>query len=170
MSRVKMVTMKLIRDLFFIIVFIGLIQTFMQRDMRSGVIPDLPFKTISGEDSALLITNKPAIIYFWGSWCGICATIQSTISGVLKDYSGVTVALRSGNNADVLGYLENNNLDWQVINDNDGALAQAFGVNAVPAVFIVAPDGKISFVTLGYVTEIGLRIRLWWLADGFWPA
>ena len=159
--------MKLIRDLFFIIVFIGLIQAFMQRDMRSGVVPDLPVKTISGEDSASLIINKPTIIYFWGSWCGICATIQSTISGVLKDYSGVTVALRSGNDADVLSYLQNNNLDWQVINDNDGALAQAFGVSAVPAVFIVAQDGKISFVTQGYVTEIGLRLRLWWLEFDF---
>jgi len=160
--------MKLIRDLFFILVFIGLLQAFMQRDMRSGFVPDLPLKTIRGEDSTSLIVNKPAIIYFWGSWCGICATIQSTISEVLKDYSGITIALRSGDDKEVLNYLQNNQLDWHVINDNDGAVAQEFGVNAVPAVFIVAPDGKISFVTLGYVTEVGLRIRLWWLASGFW--
>ena len=159
--------MKLIRDLFFIVVFIGLLQAFMQRDMRSGVVPDLPLKTISGDESARLMINKPAIIYFWGSWCGICATIQNTISEVLKDYSGVTVALRSGDDKEVLNYLQNNQLDWQVINDNDGALAQAFGVNAVPAVFIVARDGTIHFVTLGYVTEIGLRSRLWWLESGF---
>lgn len=159
--------MKYIKDLLFIVVFIGLLQAFMQRDMRSGVVPDLPIKTIGGIESASLMTNKPAIIYFWGSWCGICATIQGTISTVLQDYSGVTVALRSGNDADVLNYLQNNNLDWQVINDHDGALAQAFGVSAVPAVFIIAPDGEISFVTLGYVTEIGLRLRLWWLESGF---
>ena len=159
--------MKLIRDLFFIVVFISLLQAFMQRDMRSGTVPELPVKTISGEDSASLMLHKPAIIYFWGSWCGICATIQGTISGVLHDYSGVTIALRSGNNADVLNYMQNNNLDWQVINDNDGTLAQKFGVNAVPAVFIVAPDGTISFVTLGYVTEVGLRLRLWWLETNF---
>ena len=54
-----------------------------------------------------------------------------------------------------------------MINDNDGTLAQASGVSAVPAVFIVAPDGKISFITLGYVTEIGLRLRLWWLEFDF---
>lgn len=161
--------MRHIRDLFFIVIFIGLLQMFMQRDMQSGVVPDLP-KTINGQESTRLASNnKPAIIYFWGSWCGICATIQGTISAVLQDYSGVTVALRSGNDADVLSYLQNNNLDWQVINDNDGALAQTFGVSAVPAVFIVAADGQISFVTLGYVTEIGLRLRLWWLELDFWP-
>ena len=158
--------MKYIRDLLFIVVFIGLLQAFMQRNMRSGVIPDLP-KAINVEGSASLISHQPVIIYFWGSWCGICATIQGTISEVLQDYSGVTVALRSGNDVDVLNYLQNNKLDWQVINDNDGALAQAFGVSAVPAVFIVAPDGQISFVTLGYVTEVGLRLRLWWLKLDF---
>ncbi|NOQ15205.1 MAG: redoxin domain-containing protein [Methyloprofundus sp.] len=155
--------MKHIKDLLFIVIFIGLLQTFMQRDMHSGAIPDLP-KTIQGKS---LISDKPVIIYFWGSWCGICATIQGTISEVLQDYSGVTVALRSGNNTDVLNYLQSNKLDWPVINDNDGALAQAFGVSAVPAVFIVAPDGQIRFVTLGYVTEIGLRLRLGWLKLDF---
>ena len=160
--------MRHIRDLFFIVIFIGLLQTFMQRDMQSGVVPDLP-KTINGQESTRLVSNnKPAIIYFWGSWCGICATIQSTISEVLQDYSGVTVALRSGDNAHILSYLQKNKLDWQVINDNDGALAQAFGVSAVPAVFIVAPDGQIGFVTLGYVTEVGIRLRLWWLELDFW--
>jgi thiol-disulfide isomerase/thioredoxin len=155
--------MKLIRDLLLIVVFIGLLQAFMQRDMHSGTPPRLPVKTINGTDTASLIANKPAIIYFWGSWCGICGSIQGTVSQVLQDYSGVTVALRSGTNADIAHYLQKNNLNWQVINDNDGALAQAFGVNAVPAVFIVGPDGTIGFITLGYVTEVGLRLRLWWL-------
>ncbi|HIG64303.1 MAG TPA: protein disulfide oxidoreductase [Methyloprofundus sp.] len=155
--------MKLIRELLLIVVFIGLLQAFMQRDIGSGAFPQLPAKAISGKNSASLIANKPAIIYFWASWCGICGSIQGTISEVLQDYSGVTVALRSGSHADIASYLQKNNLDWQVINDNDGALAQAFGINTVPAVFIVGPDGAIGFITLGYVTEVGLRLRLWWL-------
>lgn len=154
--------MKILRDLFFIVVFIGLVQTFMQRDMRTGMVPEVAVKTIRGIDVAEMIIHKPAIIYFWGSWCGICTVIQSTISEVLQDYSGVTIALRSGNNAEVLQYLEKNKLDWPVVNDNQGVLAQQFGVDAVPALFIVAPDGEVSFVTLGYVTEMGLRLRLWW--------
>lgn len=159
--------MKLIRDLFFISVFVLLLQTFMQSDMRSGDVPDMSINTINGEDSANLLLNKPAIIYFWASWCGICTAIQGTISDVLLDYPGVTVALRSGNNTDVLNYLRKHKLDWPVINDNEGALAQQFGVSAVPAVFIVGSDGKIGFVIRGYVTEIGLRIRMWWLTADF---
>lgn len=159
--------MKWIRDILFIIVFIGLLQAFMQRDLRSGTLPELSIKTIQGIESADLIANKPAIIYFWGSWCGICTAMQSTISDVLQDYSGLTVALRSGNDAEVLNYLQSKNLHWQVVNDNEGVLAKEFGVNAVPAVFFIASDGEIRFVTQGYVTELGLRLRLWWLAADF---
>lgn len=160
--------MKIIRDLLLFMMFVGLLQTFMQRDMRSGATPDLPIKTLSGENSAKLLANKPAIIYFWGSWCGICAAIQGTISEVLHDYPGITVALRSGNNANVLSYMKKHKLNWQVINDNDGALAESFGVSAVPVVFFLGSDGEISFISLGYVTEIGLRVRLWWLSSGYW--
>ncbi len=159
--------MNYIKDLILIVILIVLLQMFMQRDMRSGDVPGLPTKTVNGMDTAGLIMNKPAIIYFWGSWCGICSSIQGTISVVLQDYAGVTVALRSGDNADVLNYLQSKHLDWQVINDNEGALAKAFGVSAVPAVFIIGEDGKISFITLGYVTEMGLRLRMWWLEFDF---
>lgn len=158
---------KLIKELLFVVVFIALLQAFMQRNMQAGEVPDLPEKALSGQETAILVSHKPAIIYFWGSWCGICSVIQGTISSVLRDYSGVTVALRSGSNTDVLSYMQNKQLNWQVINDNDGSLAQAFGVSAVPAVFIVSVDGKINSVTLGYVSEIGLRLRLWWAGIGF---
>lgn len=159
--------MTLLRDLCLLVIFIALLQAYMQRHMRSGVLPELTLKTLSGADSERLISHKPAIIYFWGSWCGICTAMQSTISSVLQDYSGISVALRSGNNAVISLYMQDHALDWQVINDQNGHIAKSFGVSAVPAVFIVGSDGQIRFVTLGYVTQIGLRLRLWSLKSGF---
>lgn len=159
--------MRYIKDVFIIIVVFGLVQVYMQQEMRSGKLPQFSVQTIRGDDSARLLSNKPAIVYFWGSWCGICSTMQGTITNVLQDYAGVTIALRSGHHSDVLNYLDKNELDWPVINDNDGAWARKFGVTAVPAVFIVAANGEISFVSLGYASEIGLRLRLWWAGMQF---
>jgi hypothetical protein len=34
-------------------------------------------------------------------------------------------------------------------------------VHAVPASFIIAADGQIRFVEVGYTTGMGLRLRLW---------
>ena len=159
--------MKHLKDLLFILVFVGIFQAFAQSSMRTGSLPELPAKTIAGLDTLQLLKEKPTFIYFWGEWCGICSSIQGTISSVLEDYSGVTVALRSGNKAQVSAYLQQNNLSWQVLNDADGSLAEAFGVGAVPAIFIITEDGQISSVSRGYITELGLRVRLWWAGVNF---
>jgi thiol-disulfide isomerase/thioredoxin len=159
--------MKNLRFILLLIVMVSVVQNFIQRNMQTGLVPELPVQTITGGVTAELILNKPAIIYFWGSWCGICTAISGTMSNIFQDYSGVSIALRSGNAATVQQYLQEKNLNWQVLNDNDGWLAEAFGVTAVPAVFIIGHDGQISAVTLGFVTEIGLRVRLWWASLDF---
>ena len=48
-----------------------------------------------------------------------------------------------------------------VLMDQDGKLARRWGVNGVPATFIVDRAGKIVHASKGYSTEVGLRIRLW---------
>ena len=48
-----------------------------------------------------------------------------------------------------------------VVVDEDGRLARSWGVGGVPATFIVATDGRISYAGMGYSTELGLRARLW---------
>ncbi|BCG64850.1 MAG: hypothetical protein methR_P2643 [Methyloprofundus sp.] len=159
--------MKNLRFILLFIVMLSVVQNFSQRNIRTGAVPELPVQTIAGDLTAELMLHKPAIIYFWGSWCGICTAISDTINNIFQDYSGVSIALRSGNAATVQQYLQEKRLNWQVLNDNDGQLAEAFGVTAVPAVFIVGHDGQISAVTLGFVTETGLRVRLWWASLDF---
>jgi thioredoxin-related protein len=48
-----------------------------------------------------------------------------------------------------------------VVNDQQGLIANAYGVSAVPAVFFTDSNGKIVFTTSGYTSELGLRLRLW---------
>jgi alkyl hydroperoxide reductase subunit AhpC len=48
------------------------------------------------------------------------------------------------------------------LNDEDGWISEKWGVHAVPASFIIDRTGRIRFVEVGYTTEIGLRLRLWW--------
>jgi len=57
--------------------------------------------------------------------------------------------------------MEENNLSYPVIIDEDGILAKQYGVRGVPASFIVNPEGIIAFTEIGYTTNWGLRIRLW---------
>jgi alkyl hydroperoxide reductase subunit AhpC len=74
--------------------------------------------------------------------------------------------MQSGKPQDVARYLREQGVDLPVVNDADGSISGAWGVHAVPASFIIGTDGRIRFIEVGYTTEIGLRLRLWWAGLG----
>ena len=51
---------------------------------------------------------------------------------------------------------------WPTLTDADGKIMQRYRLPGTPAFVVIAPDGNIRFVSVGYTTEIGLRLRLWW--------
>lgn len=148
--------------LLFIVVVAG-IRTWQQRDMISGTAPALRGATLTGQTYILPAhPAQPVLVHFWGTWCPICRTEQSSIAAIAHDHPNIiTVAMQSGRSEEVARYMREQGIDFPVVNDADGAISNAWGVHAVPASFIIAPDGKIHFVEVGYTTGLGLRLRLW---------
>lgn len=136
-------------------------QFLVHRDLVSGKPPAIAQTTLQGNPAMSNISHGPAIIYFWGQWCGICRNIQSGIDNTLKDYPGLSVAIRSGDNQQLAEYMGSKQLNWPTVNDNDGNISRRYGVSAVPAIFILNSGGEIVFTTVGYTSEWGLRLRLW---------
>lgn len=136
-------------------------QFLYERNMVFGKPPIMPEQTISGQSVARLVKQGPGIIYFWADWCSLCKMMQAPVSQILADYPGVAVAVKSGDQEEVVDYLKDNGLHWPVANDERGKLSDAFGVYAVPAVFYFNKNGKIIFANSGYSTELGMRFRLW---------
>ena len=73
----------------------------------------------------------------------------------------LTVALRSGPAENVERHLRANELNFPTVLDEDGLLGARWGVRGVPTTFVIAPDGTIDHVSVGYSTWLGLRLRLW---------
>jgi thiol-disulfide isomerase/thioredoxin len=105
--------------------------------------------------------NKPVILYFFADWCPICKFQHPVISSLDEDYPVISIAMQSGSNQQLKQYLEQHELSLSVINDSDGIISSSFGVQGVPAMFVIQQDAKIAFSTRGYTSEIGLLIRLW---------
>jgi peroxiredoxin len=147
----------------FIVLVVG-IRTWQQRDMMSGMALPLQGTTLARLPYELPSKpSKPMLVHFWATWCSICRAEQSTIASVAHDYPDniITIAMQSGSQDSVMNYMKDQNLTFPVLNDANGSLSKSWGVHAVPASFIINPDGKISFVEVGYTTSIGLRLRLW---------
>ena len=145
-----------------IVVVIG-IRFWQQRDMVSGNAPMLQGVTLTQRPFELPNhPNKPTLVHFWATWCPICRTEQSNIAAIARDYPNtISVAMSSGLTDDVTQYMHTQGINFPTLNDPDGSLSAAWGVHAVPASFIIAPDGTVRFVEVGYTTEVGLRLRLW---------
>lgn len=154
--------------LLFVVVVAG-IRAWQQRDMASGAAPALQGITLAGRPYSLSAhPERPVLVHFWATWCPVCRTEQSAIAAIAHDDPDViTIAMQSGKPQEVVRHMQEQGIDFPVVNDADGSLASAWGVHAVPASFIVAPDGRIRFVEVGYTTGIGLRLRLWWAGIGF---
>jgi len=132
-----------------------------------GKPPDINQAMIDGGHAMEQIAKKgPAIIYFWAEWCGICEMMQSPISEVLKDYPGITVAVKSGDDGRLKKYMQQKQIQWKVINDQYGEISELYKIKGVPFVIITDKAGEISYTVSGYSFETGLRFRLW-LAELF---
>jgi len=142
-------------------VYLG-VSWWQHRGLISGPAPALAAPLLDGSRFNLsAYGDRPALVYFWGSWCPVCRLEQDAVAALAADRPVVTVAMQSGSDAELSAWLREQQLDFPVINDPDGTLAARWGVRAVPAFFVVDRNGVIRFREVGYTSGAGLRLRLW---------
>ena len=104
------------------------------------------------------------VVYFWGSWCGICRYTSPVVNRLHQ--AGVPVlgvALRSGSPQEVGAYMRRQQLHFDNVNDERGVLSQQWQVQVTPTVALVK-NGRFIHSTSGVSSYWGLRSRIW-LAD-----
>ena len=148
-------------EIFVILVIYLVIKTFMQRDLVDGPAPSLEGMLLDGQSFNIQsYQGKPLLLHFWATWCSICKMEENSIAAISEDFEVITVAMNSGSDMEISTYLEEQALSFPVVVDEDGVIAERFGVRGVPTSFIIDPDANIEFTEVGYTTELGLRMRL----------
>ena len=54
-------------------------------------------------------------------------------------------------------------LPWNTAIDSQGTLARSLGVQSVPALLVLDANGRIRAASVGYTSEIGMRLRMLWV-------
>jgi thiol-disulfide isomerase/thioredoxin len=157
----------------FLLAIVGGITLWQNRDLPAGPAPALAgFRTdgsavkvgpggtaIAGSAANI---KTASLVVFWATWCGVCKAEAGNIENVARDWPVISVAMQSGDHAEVAKYLAEKQLKVPAIADDDGDITGPWRVRGVPAHFILDPAGNIRFRVVGYATEWGLRLRLWW--------
>ncbi len=154
--------LRILLEVTVILLILFAVRSWTQRDMVSGLAPDLQANLLNGESYSLLADKRrPLLVHFWASWCPVCQFEQDSIQAISADHPVITIAMQSGDAQEVISYMQQEGLQFPVINDPHGLLARRFGVRGVPSSFIIDENNTIVFRESGFTTEIGLRFRLW---------
>jgi len=148
---------------FSLILFIALnaISYFRSSDLNKSPLRESSFSLM---DSSIynIEKNKPLLLHFWATWCPVCKIEASNIQSLSKEYNVITIAVEEKSKKDIKRFLKENNLDFKVIDDHHGTLAQEFKVKAYPTSFIYNAKGELAFSEVGYTSTLGLKLRMIW--------
>ncbi len=148
-----------------LVAIVGAVTVWQNRGLAEGMAP--PLAGVRTDGSAVKVgagetAERAQLVVFWATWCPVCRAEEGNIESVARDWPVVSVAMQSGDREEVAKYLAARGLKVPAVEDDDGDISIAWRVKAVPAHFILDPAGNIRFRVVGYATELGLRLRLWW--------
>jgi len=103
---------------------------------------------------------KPVLVHFWATWCPTCKFESPNIEKISKDYEVITIAVQSGSKKEIQKYLDEYNLTFNVLNDNDGFYSKQFNIKVFPTTFIYDKEKNLKFSEVGYTTTAGLYSRM----------
>ena len=113
--------------------------------------PDIKLPSPDGKEIALSsLRGKYVLIDFWASWCGPCRKENPNVVRLYNQYKNKNfeiygVSLDQSKDKWV-NAIAADNLTWLHVSDLKGwqsSAGQLYGVNSIPATFLIDPQGKV---------------------------
>jgi thiol-disulfide isomerase/thioredoxin len=152
--------------LLFIVIVAG-VQFWQARDAPRGPAPEFAGHLVDGQPFDLAAwraahAGRPVLLYFWAEWCPICKTTAGNVTNISADWPVTSIAIQSGTAEQVARVMAEKGYRWPTLADPAGEVLRQYGLAGTPAFVVINPAGDVRFVSLGYTSELGLRLRLWW--------
>ena len=158
----KTVLIELLKLTLMLVIVANIVSYIRKPDIVDETLPDLQLTLLDGNRTNLAdYGGKPLVLYFWGSWCPVCKMSSPVIDDLAGSHQVVAVAVNSGSDADLRAFMQTHHLDFPVVNDADGAIAQRFGVDTFPTTFLYNDKGSLVFTDVGYTSRPSLLFKLW---------
>jgi len=152
---------------FEVVLLIGIVfavHLYQTRNTPGGKAPGLSAQLLDGSPVSLHeFRGQPLLLQFWATWCSVCSMEQASIDAIAQDYTVLSVAVEETPADEIRMWMSEKGVSYAVIRDPSGRIAGQFGVQGVPTSIILDASGTIRFIEVGYTTELGLRLRLWWV-------
>lgn len=107
------------------------------------------------------LKGQQTVIYFFAPWCSICKYSMPNLDKLHKngDLNAVAIALDYATPQRVRQFSQRLNLSMPVLL-GDHITAQNFKVKAYPTYYVIDEHLKVVERSIGYSSELGIKIRL----------
>lgn len=159
-----------IRTLILLVLGVAVVYTLYQnftKDQHQQVAigekaPDFILTDMQGNKHQLSdYKGQGVFLNFWGTWCKPCETEMPYINNQYQQFKvrGVQVlAVNVGeSNIAVNKFAERLHLDFPIVIDKDGQVMTAYGIDPLPATFLIDKNGKVIKYYTGQLTEDTVR-------------
>lgn len=140
-------------------IFANMLSLYRSNELNKEAL-NISSVTLLNNEHLTLPKNEPILVHFWATWCPTCKIEAPNIQTISKHYNVLTIAIKSGSDSDIGEYLRERGLNFNVVNDIDGKIAEKFGISIFPTTIIYDKDGKVFFSDVGYTTTLALLFRM----------
>ncbi len=126
--------------------------------------PDFVLQTTDGQTIHLSeLRGKKVLIYFFAPWCSICHMSGGNLNALRKARSEdelaiLVVGLSWEHKDEIKQFQDDLELTMPVLIGSDQQMSD-YKIKGFPTYFVIDEEGKVTHRSVGYSTEIGMRLR-----------
>ncbi len=128
--------------------------------------PDFKLLALDGNSYRLSdFKDQQVLLYFFAPWCSICKLSADNLNDLRKarsegDLMIMMMALAYEDQAAVERFVEDLALNVPVLLGSEQQM-QDYQITGFPTYYVIDETGKLVSRSMGYSTELGMRLRTW---------
>ena len=133
---------------------------------QSNKYIDFTLQNLKGENIKLsdLAGQKVILLNFWTTWCPYCVKEIPELKKYYSEYKDKGLEILAINIQEtpnqVKNFISKRNVDYPILLDKDGSVANQYGVRGIPTNYLISKDGMIIFSGHSLPSEENIRQSL----------
>ncbi len=159
----------MLMDAAFIIVFLMVISWWQNRGSLAAAgqaAPDFTLSALDGRVHQLSqYKDREVLVYFFAPWCSICRYSADNLNNLRADRDEselmiLMVALSYKSKSEVEQFVKDLALEVPVLLGGEQQ-SQDYQIVGFPTYYVIDQAGLLASKSMGYSTELGMRLRTW---------